>query len=480
MITKLLRRDRLWPGFFFSGLLILIGIVIRPAGDWIMIQEEGNYNLLFLPLFLIIIAFFVVFQNVRKKGLVFLAIPSAFYLAIMFYYVILGTMSQYLRVLSSFPLDYSESLKESYLLSALAIVGWIVGYVIASPLFHNNLTVTSKLVWSKTRLLLATRIWLILGIGLMSYFLFGVVGGIPSLNGIIGNVDTGLMNIVGNEGRFISVAAFNANAIGLWLGGVYLATYGLNLFILGLFIFGILLFVGWGPRLYFSIPLMVAGLMYIRNRKPKILPVVIFTLVCFVVFVLFGWWRNRQIFQINQYSLTPTLAYINLSPEYREFLGVIKYQDILSGYFPPANFFRAIYLPMLPTSLWKMLSDVNKNEIFTNSSAWIIANVVKNSTFTGIRPGVLAELLMAFGPAGVFVGPLLLGILFSFFDKIITNSLSNSVYLALTYYASVLFSLLMVGQIESSFIRLWYGIYAFVLIVIFSAKRKIAVEERRY
>lgn len=152
-----------------------------------------------------------------------------------------------------------------------------------------------------------------------------------------------------------------------------------------------------------------------------------------------------------------------MSGEFREHLSVLSYRGLLSKYYTGSNIWAAIIYTMLPNVVWTNVFGVDKTAIFSNSSAWIIAEVVQGNRWTGIRSGIISELVMAYGVPGVSITFLILGMLFLFLDRRAMYSPPQASRMFVVYLMTVLFSFLLIGQIESTFTRLWYALYAFAL-----------------
>jgi hypothetical protein len=437
--------------------------------------KRDSYVLIVLPLLLIGIGFWTIRKSTH--GIPYVTKPSTLFLALFLYFVGLGTVSQYMRVLAGRPGNYSESLSSAYLLSAVALVFWIIGYRLAGLVKHTQgYSPAYSCLWAKKRLRGIATGWGVLGAFLMLIFLYLYVGGVPALSGRIASVDASMRDLVAGEGHWISVMAFNANTMGLMYTGMYLALFGPSIPVVFLFVLDLLLFVAWGPRIYFVLPLAVVGLLYVRKFRPRSIWIFGAAPIGLISLVLFGWWRNRAVMQLNQSSIIDILADLFVSPEFREHLSVLSYRELLSRHYTGSNIWAAIVFTMLPNVVWTSVG-IDKTVIFSESSAWIIAELVRGNTQIGIRSGIISELVMAYGVPGVSIAFLALGVLFLFLDRQAMRSPLLSSRTFLVYLLAVLFSFLLIGQIESTFTRLWYALYAFALTNKLST-HKILVRER--
>ncbi len=454
---------------FFCALLYQ-NSVIKPKPD--------SYVLVFIPLLLAFIGIWAVNRSDSVKNAV--SKPSNLFLMFFVYFIGLGSLSQYLRAVTGRGFVFSESLTEAYVVSSLAIGAWLVAHQLASMIWTpSQKQIKGAPVWDRLRLKRLSIGLGIFGILMMVVFFFYSVGGVPVLAGITPNVDSSLRDGVIGGSNWVSVVALNANSMGVIFAGTYLALFGLNLTILLILILGLVMFIGWGPRIYILVPIMIVGLLYIRKRRPKFISVMIVITILFVGSMMFAWWRNRSApnaVALSQGTVVETLADLHLAPEFKEYLSVLAYRDILSKYYTPRNIANAIIFPMMPNTIWSNLFNVNKNIIFEERSAWIIADITRGSSWTGIRSGIISESIMAFNLPGVLLIFAILGILFSYLDFKSFNYDAENPYMLIVYILTVLFSLLLIGQIESTFTRVWYFLYFFIFMRVIAARKTIQQE----
>ena len=455
-----MHSNRLLPvvGLAWFVAILAIGILILQNGV-LHIKPDG-YDLVLLPLLVFGGALWMT-KSRAPAEIPFISMPSTLFLLLFVHFVGLGSASHYLRVVSGRSLNYSESLSRAYLISTLALGSWIVGYRAAS-LTRLAQGASQSPSWDRKRLKRFSAILGVLSAILMTVYLYSFVGGMPSLSGRIANVDDSLRQLVAGEGHYISVLAFNANMMAILYAGTYLALFGFDSLIALLLGVEVALFVAWGPRIYFVLPLLVVGLLFVRKRRINPIWVSAVLLVSVVLLVVFGLWRNRAEVQLDQ-SDAIMLMGTSFSPEFREHLSVLSYREVLSKYYKRSTFWGAILFTTLPNIIWKNFLGVDKTAIFSESSAWIIADIVRHSSWTGIRSGIISELMITYDVPGVCIGFLILGMLFLFLDRQASHNNPETARLLVVYLLAVLFSYLIIGQIESSFTRLWYALYAFLL-----------------
>lgn len=448
--------------FSLIGILMLGWVIVE--NDLVQVKDD-TYALLFMPLLLLLFTFLVV--NAQNRRLSVFSRPSNLFILFFVYFVGLGSISQYFRVISGRPLSYTESLSMAYLVSSLALACWLIGhqiYCLLPFIGPRHRKKTTYPAWNPKRLFRVALFWGGLGSIFMLLF-YQRIGGVPVLRGLSPNVDQSLGELLAGDAHLISVMAFNANSIGTFFSGTYLAAFGYNPIMFSLFVVGIILFIGWGPRIYFVIPILVVGLMYLRRKQVKMFHVILVLAIFFILSILFARWRNRSfsnIYQTDPSTVVESLADIHLAPEFREHLGVLSNLEELSHSYTGRNIRSAILYTTMPNIVWTNIFGIDKNQIFEESSAWIIAKVVRNNLWTGIRSGFKSEVIMAFGLSGIVISFFGLGLLFSWLDSKAASNPFDSSNILMIYVITVLFSFLIIGQIESVFSRLWYIIYIFI------------------
>lgn len=451
----------------------LAGIVIYQ--NYAVYLQRDSYGLIGISFLMILVAVLTVHEGFLGK--IVLAIPSNLFLLLFLYFIGLGSLSQFLRFITGRPRSFSESLCDAYLFSILALFAWIIGYRIAGLIWGHKLRgcIQEKEIvqWDRKRLRLIATFWGLAGMASMIAFYAFFIGGVPILKGITPNVDHTYGEIISGNGHWLSVIAFNANTFGIIYIGTYLSLFGLNIPLFFIAFLELLLFVGWGPRIYVLIPSMIIGFLYIRKHRPKVVYIMIGMVSVLVLSIIFAAWRNRaheQYVDLSKESAIETLADLHLAPEFREYLSVLSFREELSIHYTSRNIRNAIVYGMMPNIVWSNVFGIDKNIIFKESSAWIVARITRGNTWTGIRSGLISELVMAYGTFGVGVAFFLLGVIFYFLDSQIRLSTPNSTMTLLAYICAVLLSLLIVGQIESTFSRIWYQLYVFLLMRKFCAR----------
>ena len=409
--------------------------------------------------------------------------PSSVFLVVFGYFFGLGTLNHVLQVFVGAKFTFEIFLNSGYHFIIVALVSWVLGYSLSRS-FCYRMRVANRIkhrVWDKRKLKTVLIFSGILSSVFFGMFLFRHIGGIPILMGVAPAVSGNIRNIVKNEGRVFNVLAMNFNTYTILFSSIFIANYK-DISVKIVFFVSLLWFVAWGARLYFLIPLLVFLLILQHKKIVKLKKVVLISVAILVVVGTYGIIRNFKFFdlQSNSYSgisVNYLLADMHLGSEFRDYLDVVGHLDEVKTRYDSNTFFKGMFLSAIP----KVIADkvgLDK-DLFLDpeaSSGWIIAEMLRGSMWTGIRAGILAELLMAFGVSGLIVGFFLLGLLFGFLDTTYLDYNVNNVKLIFIYFITVLFSYIILGTVDSVFARFWYFVYAYFLF------RKVAskVECRDY
>ena len=105
---------------------------------------------------------------------------------------------------------------------------------------------------------------------------------------------------------------------------------------------------------------------------------------------------------------------------------------------------------------------------------WIISKVTRGFDWTGVRPGIMGQTLMAFGLKGVIVVFFLHGLLFSQLDKMSRRYCVDSPGLVFVYILAVMFSFSIIGTTHSVFAKLWYFMYGSLITTFLATKKNKA------
>ena len=138
-----------------------------------------------------------------------------------------------------------------------------------------------------------------------------------------------------------------------------------------------------------------------------------------------------------------TLSYLSFG-EFRDFAWSLQYYEDPAHRVQGETLAGAI-VPLLPGKIWSMVG-VDKASLYERSSAQVMSELMKVDV--GIRIGIVGELYMNFGVAGVLVGMFLFGLLLAVIDsRLRTATVTTSIapFLALV---SVLCVFALVGQLN--------------------------------
>jgi len=304
------------------------------------------------------------------------------------------------------------------------------------------------------------------------------IKGIPFLQGISASTSSELRYIAMTTGHNIHVVAFNAMTMAFIFSGVYFAIYKRNIVITMLLTLAVTSFLFWGARIYIAIPFLIFFPLISRTKRYSFKRASIVLILIAVTGFIYGQVRNRNFF--NEYenfsdrTSIERLSDLHMGPEFRDTLGVIYYLDVLQEEYSASSYLKGIFLTAIPNKILSLMG-LNKTELFHEEgigSGWLIAKITRGYSWGGIRPGIMAQTLMAFGLKGVIFLFFIMGLLFSQLDKFI-----NKTYILLTprtvyiYMLSALLSISIIGTTQSVFSKFWYLTYGYLLTVFFATKK---------
>ena len=481
------KHDSFMAAFFLLTVFLAICVCPLLFGDaW----SGGRYFGIIGVTVLYVMAYLVVSGSnyiVRDH----ICIPSVLFLCSFGYFIYAGTLDHYSQVLADARFVYVESLTVAYNYISFALLSWIFAYAAGRIFWGKNLQspcdVTGDvrlkewaLTWDKKRFFLTIVFWSILGIIAFLVFFLHYIGGFPVLQGTSPNASPELRSLIIGRAHNITVVAFNAATMAIMFGGVYLAIYKKNKFIITLFfIVSIILFLLLGARIYIALPFMVVFLVFAHKGRSSLKLTIGILLLIIIVGSVYGIIRNIQFYrshglEISEQTTVENLAVLHIAPEFRDALGVISHLDELQELYKPDYYLKGIYMTALPKKILTMIG-VDKDILFSEEgvgSGWLVAKVTRGFDWTGVRPGIIGQTLMAFGVKGVVFVFFVYGLLFSQLDKLSKRYSYDCPWLVLIYILTVVFSFSIIGTTHGTFAKLWYFVYGYLITIVLAAKKR--------
>jgi hypothetical protein len=186
----------------------------------------------------------------------------------------------------------------------------------------------------------------------------------------------------------------------------------------------------YGPRFF---AFLAAGVLftlydlYVRRVR------LVFAFAAAVAFLVLSFWASVRresagAFVFDQPDATRdwrgsvvALGYSTF-PEFRDFAWSIEYFDS-PGQRRERGLLAGAVVPLLPGPVWSVLG-VNKGALFSNNSATIMQEILQVDV--GIRVGLLGELYMMGGAAGIVIGMFVFGLMVGWLDRrLILGGLSD-------------------------------------------------------
>jgi len=197
----------------------------------------------------------------------------------------------------------------------------------------------------------------------------------------------------------------------------------------------------YGPRFF---PVLGAATLFLiydqLRRRIRLWKVAL--VVCVVIPGLIGLAVYRESDLPAEAPLV-TLSYLSFG-EFRDFAWSLRYYE------DPAHRVRGETLagavvPLLPGKVWSLVG-VDKASLYDRSSAQLMSELMKVEV--GIRIGIIGELYMNYGIAGVLVGMFLFGLLLAAIDARLRSSTVVSSIAPFFALISVLCVFALVGQLN--------------------------------
>lgn len=413
-----------------------------------------------------------------------LSIPSVMFLMVVGYFIYVGSLDHYLQVLADSEFLYLPMLTPAYKLIAFMLAAWIVGYVVGRWLSGPSAETTAapdvpgrtRLVWSQRRLFAVVIFWSVVSSAAFAVFYFRVIRYFPVLRGVSPSADSELRAMMFGPARLVSTIAFNAAHLTMITSGLYIVRFGRHKALMAtLFMIATVWFLLWGARLYIALPAMICLVLAIAGKHWSARKTAGILAGLAVLAVCYGLARNREFTDVDLTNRTPVerLADFHAGPEFRDSLGVMLHLEALQEQYEPTSYFRGIYFTAVPGRLLDVLG-LDKDSLFAEEGAtvgWIAAETTRNYDWGAIRPGVVGETLMAFGPVGVVVVFVLYGLLFARLDVLHGRTAIASPRNLLIYGTAVIFSYSVIASTHGTFAKFWYFLYGSGLTILLAAGR---------
>jgi len=413
-----------------------------------------------------------------------LSIPSVLFLTVVGYFIYVGSLDHWLQVLADAEFLYLPTLAPAYQLVAFLLTAWAVGYVAGRWLSRTAGRTTptpstrgrTRLVWFQRRLFAVAIFWSVVSTAAFAVFYFRIIGFFPVLRGVSPNADSELRAVMFGPARLVSTVAFNAATLTMITSGLYIVRFERHKALMAtLFMIAAAWFLLWGARLYIALPAMIVLVLVIARKRWSLRRSGAVLAGLAVLAVSYGLVRNRAFTNVDLANRTAIerLADLHIGPEFRDAVGVMTHLDALREQYKPASYFRGICFTAVPGRVLGVLG-LDKDILFAEEGAsvgWIAARTTRDYHWGAIRPGIVGETLMAFGPVGVIVAFALYGLLFARLDVLCERAAIASPRSLLIYGTAVILSYSVIASTHSTFAKFWYFIYGSLLTMLVAAGR---------
>lgn len=198
----------------------------------------------------------------------------------------------------------------------------------------------------------------------------------------------------------------------------------------------------YGPRFFPVAALMTLTVIYdlcikpVRAWRAALVAAVVVPIIVFVGI------RREQ--AETQLEIPPETIFYFTFNEFRDFAWSLQYFDDPAHRLGGATIPSAI-VPVLPGKLWR-LAGVDKDALYARSSASAMSEIM--GVNVGIRIGVVGEMYMNFGVAGIVVGMLVMGAIVGFLDRRLLLADVGAPSLPFWALANVLTIFTLIGQLD--------------------------------
>jgi len=424
-----------------------------------------------------------------------ISIPSVLFLLGMGFFIYIGSLDHWLQVLVNNENLYLPTLTWAYQLIAFVLTAWALGYMAGRWFWNPRPRKTQApssprrgpLVWSQRRLFVVAIFWSVVSSVAFAVFYFVIVGYSPVLRGVSPNADSELRSMMFGRGHQVSMIAFNATNLAMLTSGLHVVCFKKHRALMAmLFLIAAVWFLLWGARLYIALPAMICLVLMVARYHWSLRRTGAILVGLAVVAVCYGLARNRTFTGVDianrvkvenlsdargEAGFCQTMADFHAGPEFRDALGVMAHLDAVQEQYEPTAYFRGMFLTAVPGRLLGVVG-LDKNILFDeegSSIGWIAARITRGLYWTAIRPGLVGETLVAFGPIGLGVVFVLYGLLFARLDVLSLRAEPASPRGLLIYGTAMIFTYAVVASTHSTYAKFWYFLYGSLLTTLLAA-----------
>jgi len=419
------------------------------------------------------------FENVGRRHL---TVPSVLFLLCMAYYLLVGSADHWLQVQSGAEFIYLRSLFRGYQYVGLALAAWLVGYATIRGLMAGSredmpeASGRSRWQWSERPLRVVSLFCTLLGSAAFAVFYYRL-GSFPLLSGVAPNADPRLRQMLLGEAHGLWVVAYNASTVSILASGLCLVCFPRRRFLPAIQVFvssvGLAL---WGARLLVALPMMIVLVLYLSDRQWRLRRLAAVLAALFALGIAYGVVRNREFLRadLEADSMVARLANLHAGPEFRDMLGVVDHLDELQKEYDRARYVQGILLTAFPQRILEA-AGLDKDAFFDESgvgSDWLVAQVTRDYEWGAVRPGIIGQTLMAYGPAGVAVVFVLYGACFAWLDRLSPRIPADSPARLVAAGAAVILAYSVLTTTHGTFAKWWYFLYGCAATGLLACRRR--------